>query len=102
MSNGDMIRRVDALRLMPADTADQEALRQDIAALPAVTPGVKAEARGDVAGLVEALRFYADEDEYETNYETLPCDCCTDIYEPVMRDRGDKARAALAAWECRE
>jgi len=63
---------------------------------------VKAEERGDVAGLVEALRFYADEDEYETNYETLPCDCCTDIYEPVMRDCGDKARAALAAWEGRK
>jgi hypothetical protein len=48
---------------------------------------------------VEALRFYADEDAYETQYERLPCDCCTDIFEPINDDKGKTARAALAEIE---
>ena len=45
---------------------------------------------------VDALRFYADKDNYEPVYERMPCDCCVDIYEPVMRDEGELARAFLA------
>ena len=50
-----------------------------------------------IAQLVEALAFYADESTYETQYERMPCDCCTDIFEPINDDKGSKARAALAA-----
>lgn len=50
-----------------------------------------------VEGLTGALKFYADESAYETQYERLPCDCCTDIYEPINRDKGAVARAALSA-----
>ena len=53
----------------------------------------------EVQALVDALEFYADRDNYEPVYERMPCDCCTDIYEPVKRDEGDTARAALAAWK---
>jgi len=45
--------------------------------------------------LREVLGFYADETQYETAYETLPCECCTDIFEPIMRDKGQSARTAL-------
>ena len=45
--------------------------------------------------LVGALEFYGDETAYDTQYERLPCDCCTDIYEPINDDRGAKARAAI-------
>lgn len=51
----------------------------------------------EVRALVDALEFYADRDNYEPVYERMPCDCCTDIYEPVKRDEGDTARAAIAA-----
>lgn len=50
-----------------------------------------------IVGLVEALAFYADESTYETQYERMPCDCCTDIFEPINDDKGSKARAAIAA-----
>ena len=53
------------------------------------------ELRAEVARLREALAFYADESTYETQYERLPCDCCTDIYEPINDDKGTIARAAL-------
>lgn len=45
--------------------------------------------------LGEALAFYADEATYETQYERLSCECCTDIYEPINDDKGAKARAVL-------
>ena len=48
-------------------------------------------------GVLEvALTFYADPETYETQYERMPCDCCTDIFEPINDDKGEKARAALA------
>lgn len=50
-----------------------------------------------VAGLEAALRFYADAQTYETQYERMPCECCTDIFEPINNDNGEKARAALSA-----
>lgn len=50
-----------------------------------------------IAGLMEALAFYADKSTYETQYERMPCDCCTDIFEPINDDKGSKARAAIAA-----
>ena len=50
-----------------------------------------------MARLMEALAFYADESTYETQYERMPCDCCTDIFEPINDDKGSKARAAIAA-----
>ena len=49
-----------------------------------------------LAQAVEVLEWYADKCNYETFHEDLPCDCCTDIYEPVMRDEGETARTALA------
>jgi len=49
--------------------------------------------------VVAALRFYADKEAYETQYERLPCDCCTDIFEPINDDKGEKARAVLAEIE---
>ena len=48
------------------------------------------------ARLRAALEWYADSDNYETQYEKLPCECCTDIFEPINRDRGERARAVLA------
>lgn len=51
--------------------------------------------RDRLARMEGALTFYADESTYETQYERLPCDCCTDIYEPINRDKGSIARAAL-------
>ena len=59
------------------------------------TAGQAHEALDEAERLRLALTFYADESAYETAYETLPCECCTNIYEPVMRDRGNAARAAL-------
>jgi len=49
--------------------------------------------------LVEAIEWYADASNYETHYETLPCDCCTDIFEPIDNDKGEKARATLDAMK---
>jgi hypothetical protein len=47
--------------------------------------------------LVEALKFYADPEGYETTYTPLPCGCCTDISGGQCEmDAGDRARAALA------
>ena len=45
MSDDDLIRRGDALRLMPSDTTEQEGLRQAIAAIPAAQPTVQDAAR---------------------------------------------------------
>jgi len=47
--------------------------------------------------VVESLAFYADSQTYETQYERMSCDCCTDIFEPINADKGGSARAALAA-----
>lgn len=52
-----------------------------------------------VAELEAALRFYADEETYETQYERLFCGCCTDIFEPINNDKGAIARATLAGKE---
>jgi hypothetical protein len=52
-----------------------------------------------LAKAVAALRFYADETHYDTVYEPLPCEYCTDIYEPINKDRGSSARAVLAELE---
>lgn len=48
-----------------------------------------------IGELLGALEFYGDETAYDTQYDRLPCDCCTDIYEPINDDRGAKARAAI-------
>ena len=106
MSDEDMIRRGDAiakikkaasgkssLGLVLTVDAGVDALREIQAAQP--SPDVAAL----VEALVDALEFYADRDNYEPVYERMPCDCCTEIYEPVKRDEGDTARAALAAWK---
>ena len=77
-----------------AITHEAEYMRADL--VPAAQPAP------DVAALVEALRFYADEATYETIYERRSCDCCTDIFEPINEDKGAKARAAIAAWEARK
>lgn len=72
-------------------------------ALSSIRSALTAQPSPDVAALVkalvDALEFYADRDNYEPVYERMPCDCCTEIYEPVKRDEGDTARAALAAWK---
>ena len=52
------------------------------------------------AELVEALRFYADEQNYKGQSLTDPCGCCSTWYEPKIHidgeDSGDRARAILA------
>jgi hypothetical protein len=110
----DLIRRGDALRLMPADTTQQEALRQSIASLPSVTPGVKAEARADVAGMVEAAKAVLhDIDDLVASSEGvagLHMNGQVADWESLL-DGGEFGawlsspevlRAALAAWEGRE
>jgi capsid protein len=52
-------------------------------------------AEAKVAALTAALRFYADSETYETQYERMSCECCTNIFEPINEDKGAKARAAL-------
>ena len=49
-----------------------------------------------IAQLEAALEWYADESNYETQCKQLPYDCCVDFFEPINRDNGAKARAALA------
>lgn len=79
-----------------AAQADYEArIRSALTAHPSPEQ-VTAYSENDVEVMVKALEFYADRDNYEPVYERMPCDCCTEIYEPVKRDEGDIARAALA------
>jgi hypothetical protein len=52
-------------------------------------------AEAKVAALTAALRFYADSETYETQYERMPYECCTNIFEPINEDKGASARAAL-------
>ena len=80
-------RREDALELLAALGQAQEAHEAQL----------KAEARAE--RLEEALRFYADDETYETQYWRRSCGCCTDIFEPINDDRGAKARAALKGTE---
>lgn len=96
MSDNDLIRRGDVIAIFSAASRTAQKTIDAIAALPAALEW-KTIVSPEVQALVDALEFYADRDNYETVYERMPCDCCTDIYEPVMRDEGDTARATLAA-----
>jgi len=82
----------------PSDDAQQEyefvdadILAQTVAANAALVKRLE-EARG-------VIEFYAAERTYETQYERLPCECCTDIFEPINEDKGERARAFLAGGE---
>lgn len=50
--------------------------------------------------LVDAVRFYANEDHWKQEVREDPCGCCTSFegFE-VQNDDGDKARHALTAYE---
>lgn len=50
----------------------------------------------DLRPIREALEWYTDARNYETNYTTRPCGCCADSFVPINGDKGEKARAALA------
>lgn len=78
----------EVLRLSAA-VADLTAANSALAAECARLKGREVEARGVIA-------FYASESTYETQYERMSCGCCTDIFEPINDDKGQRARAYLA------
>ena len=45
----------------------------------------------EIARLRAELEWYGDPVNYETQYESLPCGCCTDIFEPINDDKGERA-----------
>lgn len=49
-----------------------------------------------------ALKFYAEEENYQETYETYPCECCSEHVPALIGpsgDTGDRARRALSEVE---
>jgi hypothetical protein len=65
-----------------------------------------AEAELKLVNAMEALRFYANEDNYKGYSSTDPCGCCSSWYEPKINidgeDSGGVARTVLAELEGKE
>lgn len=108
LANGSFYKEADIDDLMnraeaaEAKLAEVEKAFETHCVLLQETEAQLSEANATVATLtaqVEAMRgtleWYADPDTYETQYEPLHCGCCTDIFEPINIDKGEKARAAL-------
>lgn len=58
------------------------------------SPKLKA-AEERITQLEDALRFYADEKQYQSSNELLECGCCFDTFVQIKWDSGSKARQAL-------
>jgi hypothetical protein len=56
--------------------------------------------RAKLAKAVEALKFYADADNYEDQHKPESCGCCYYLHDAeIKEDEGAKARATLAAFD---
>jgi len=50
----------------------------------------------EIERLREALEFYAEPENWQTRTRRLPCECCSEIGDPLTQeDGGEKARTAL-------
>jgi len=54
----------------------------------------------NLATAVVGLKFYTEKEDYEPQYVTLDCDCCSYMEDPIiLDDKGHLARSVLAKIE---
>lgn len=107
MTDEELIARLrdvyvdNRIRLTAADRI--KALSQIVGEMHVLVPELRkkvSDTEAKLATAVVGLKFYTEKEDYEPQYVTLDCDCCSYMEDPIiLDDKGHLARSVLAKIE---